>query len=241
MTGPVASLPMYDWPEIRAATDAWWAVLREALRARGIEAPETLARDAPHWTHPALALGQTCGMPYRLGLHAQVTLIGAPDYGLEDCPPGFYRSALVARADDGRRAVPTFAGRRFAYNARDSHSGWAALEASLGPLDAERGLATGAHRASIAAVAEGRADIAAIDAVSWRLARVWEPAAARLRVVGWTPPSPGLPMITARRRDPAPFAAAIVGAIAALDPGPRAALGLRSFVAFSPAAYLASA
>ncbi len=44
MTAFVAALPMYDWPEIRAETDALWAGLRDRLRAAGVEAPETLAR-----------------------------------------------------------------------------------------------------------------------------------------------------------------------------------------------------
>jgi ABC-type phosphate/phosphonate transport system substrate-binding protein len=228
---------MYDWPEVRGATDALWRALRDALRARGIAAPDALARDATHWRDPDLALSQTCGQPYRTGLHAAVTLVGAPDYGLDGCPPGFYRSALVARADAPGRTAAAFATARFAYNAEDSQSGWAALVEALGPRDPADGLVTGAHRASVVAVAQGRADVAAIDAVAWRLAQTWEPAAERLRVVEWTRPRPGLPMITARDRDPAPFAAAAAAAIAALKPGVRAALGLRGFVAFAPADY----
>lgn len=240
MSPPVASLPMYDWPEVRAATDALWACLREAMRACGLAAPDALSRDAPHWEHPALALGQTCGLPYRTRLHDRVTLVGAPDYGLDACPPGFYRSALVARADDPR-AAQDLAAAPFAYNAVDSQSGWAALVATLGPRRPEAGLATGAHRASIRAVAAGAADVAAIDAASWRLALAWEPAAARLRVAGWSRPTPGLPLITAAGRDPAPYAAAAAEGIAALDAASRAALGLRGFAPLAPADYLGPA
>ena len=32
----VASLPMYDLPELRAATDAWWRGLAQAFRREGI-------------------------------------------------------------------------------------------------------------------------------------------------------------------------------------------------------------
>jgi len=241
VTGSVASLPMYDWPELRSATDAFWAALRDALRAQGAAAPDRLARDARHWTDPKLALSQTCGLPYRLRLHSAVTLVGAPDYGLDGCPPGFYRSALVVRVNDRRRAVAEFADARFAFNAADSQSGWAALEATLGPRRPEAGLRTGAHRASIQAVAAGLADVAAIDAVSWRLAQAWEPSAVRLRPIGWTDPTPGLPMITARGRDPVSYAIAIEAGIAALDPTSRAALGLRGFRAFAPDVYLAAA
>jgi ABC-type phosphate/phosphonate transport system substrate-binding protein len=118
-----------------------------------------------------------------------------------------------------------------------SQSGHAALDAALGPLAPDRGLVTGSHRASIVAVATGAAEIAAIDAVSWRLAEAWEPEAARLRVLGWTRPTPGLPMITARGRDPGPIAGAVAEAIVALAPAHRAALGLAGFRRFRPADY----
>jgi len=237
---PVAALPMYDWPEVRAATDALWAALREALRARGLPAPEALSRDGLHWEDPDLAFGHTCALPFRQGLHARTTLIGAPDYGLEGCPPGYYRSALVARAEDARAGVAAFRAARFAYNDTGSQSGWGALVEALGPLDPAAGLATGAHRDSVRAVAAGRADIAAIDAVSWRLAQDWEPAASRLRVVGWTRPTPGTPFVTAGARDPAPYRAAAAEGIAALDAASREALGLRGFVAAEAADYLAA-
>ncbi|MBP7241905.1 PhnD/SsuA/transferrin family substrate-binding protein [Amaricoccus sp.] len=235
---PVATLPMYDWPEVRDHTNALWAGLRDALRARGLAAPEALSRDAMHWTAPALALSQTCALPLQLGLSQRVTLIGAPDYGHPACPPGYYRSALVVRADDRREAAEELAAARFAYNSTDSQSGWGALVAALGRLDPDQGLATGAHRDSVRAVAAGKAEVAAIDAQSWRLALAWEPSAAQLRVAGWTRPTPGTPFVTAGGRDPAPFAAACAEAIATVAPPVRAALGLAGFAALTPAHYV---
>ena len=43
---PVASLPMYDWPEVQGATDRLWRAIRDQLRAEGIEAPDRLTRPA---------------------------------------------------------------------------------------------------------------------------------------------------------------------------------------------------
>lgn len=40
----VAALPMYDWLEVRADTDALWSRIRDTLGAQGIDAPERLAR-----------------------------------------------------------------------------------------------------------------------------------------------------------------------------------------------------
>ncbi len=42
---PIATLPMYDWPERYAETDALWATLRDALRAEGFDPPDDLTRD----------------------------------------------------------------------------------------------------------------------------------------------------------------------------------------------------
>jgi ABC-type phosphate/phosphonate transport system substrate-binding protein len=40
----IAALPMYDWPEARAETDAEWRSLRARLSAAGIDAPEEIVR-----------------------------------------------------------------------------------------------------------------------------------------------------------------------------------------------------
>lgn len=40
----IAALPMYDWPEARAAVDAQWARIRDSLRRAGVDAPETVVR-----------------------------------------------------------------------------------------------------------------------------------------------------------------------------------------------------
>ena len=69
MSAGIASLPMYDLPELRSATDDWWRALARALRRAGIdEAPDDLARGVPReraWRSPQLILTQTCGYPLR--------------------------------------------------------------------------------------------------------------------------------------------------------------------------------
>lgn len=241
----IASLPMYDLPELAAATDRLWSGIRDGLRAAGIAAPEALTRDIPdldaHWRDPALLLSQTCGLPFRAGLHDRVTLIGTPDYGLPNCPPGHYRSVFVARADDPRATLSAFDGALLAYNSAGSQSGWAAPAAHLraAGLALRPGPATGGHRASIRAVAEGRADFAAIDAVTWDLLAGRDPFHAALRVVGRTEPGPGLPLIAAAGSDGETLFDAVAEAIHALAPEDRAALHLRGIVRIAPQTYLA--
>src|SRR5690606_24608272 len=65
VTGAV-SLPMYDWPEIREATDQLWRAIRRQLADRGIDAPATLQRQGDPeamWRDRVLLLSQTCGYP----------------------------------------------------------------------------------------------------------------------------------------------------------------------------------
>ena len=117
-------LGMYDMPEIQAANDRYWQAIRDRLGY----GPASLSRDLDYWEmwqSPDLLLGQTCGMPYRTRLHDKVTLIGTPDFGLPDCPPGYYQSVIVARSEDTRDTLQDFDGARFAYNENMSQSGWA--------------------------------------------------------------------------------------------------------------------
>jgi ABC-type phosphate/phosphonate transport system substrate-binding protein len=234
----IASLPMYDWPEVRQATDALWSCLRDAIRERDIETPEKLDRSSLNgevWTDPTLVLSQTCGMPWRLGLHTQAQLIGTPDYRVEGCPPGYYCSVIVVRTEDVRTNLSEFAQATCAFNSRDSQSGFAAWEGmQFGAL-----LETGAHAASIAAVASRKADIAAIDAVTWRLARQFQPEAAHLRVLEKTKPTPGLPFITARGQNASPLFEAASEGIAALDKTTRETLGIQGLVHIPDEAYRA--
>ncbi|MBB2203204.1 PhnD/SsuA/transferrin family substrate-binding protein [Gluconacetobacter tumulisoli] len=172
------------------------------------------------WRHPALLFAETCWGPLAHGLAPHVTVVGQSDYGPFEGGAGpDYCSAIVARRADGLAAAPSadgravlplelFRGRVLAFNEPHSMSGYMGLRRDLtaeGPgMDLFGGhRATGAHRASIRAVAEGQADFAAIDCRSWFLARQHEPAAQDLHVVGWTARSPGIPYIRAAALDPA--------------------------------------
>ncbi|WP_431300436.1 phosphate/phosphite/phosphonate ABC transporter substrate-binding protein [Tabrizicola sp. BL-A-41-H6] len=242
----IASLAMYDFGAAMAANDRLWALIRDALRDRGLKAPDALTRgetaywDA--WQSPDLLLSQTCGYPFRARLHDRVTYIATPDYGVEGCPPGHYCSVFVARADDPRSRLAAFDNAPFAYNEDLSQSGWAAPQthaAGLG-LRLPPALQTGGHRLSARAVAEGRADIAALDAVTWMLMQADDPAlTARLKPLARTAPTPGLPYITAHGTDPEPLFAAISQAITALAPADRATLHLKGLTRIPLQAYLA--
>lgn len=243
MGEPVASLMMYARPELAEANARFWALIRENLRSAGICAPEYLSQKAGEfdvWENPQLVLSQTCGMPYRLWLHDKVSYVGTPDYGLEGCPAGYYRSPLIVRADDPRSELGAFRKAIFAYNALFSQSGYAAPYNHMGAHGFwfENRFETGAHLASAKAVATGEADIASLDAVTWRLICRYEGFAQSLRVLDWTAATPGLPLITAFGDRTEDVFQAASGAIDALDPSDRDALGIRGLARIPKEAYL---
>lgn len=241
----IASLGMYDRLECQPANDRLWALIRDGLRARGASAPQELTRGPgaywQAWQSPDLILSQTCGFPYRAHLHGQVALIGTPDYEVPSCPPGHYRSTFVARKSDPRRTLPDFNGADLAFNEDLSQSGWAAPQNHAGSqsMALRPHLRTGSHLASARAVAEGKAEIAAIDAVTWSMIAEWEVFAADLKVVGQTDPTPGLPYVTAQGQDAQMMFEVIAQAIQDLSPADRDTLRLRGLVRIAPEDYLA--
>ena len=198
---------MYDWPEVHDAVDALWSAIADCLRAAGIDAPTTLWRyDGGAtlddlWTDPDLLVAQTCGLPVVDFLRGRIEVLGSLDHGVEGCAPGDYRSVLVCRADDPAESLEGFRGRRAIVNSYESQSGYGALVTTVAPLAVDGRffdelVDSGTHRFSLRAVADGRADLAAIDVVSWRLGLAHEPAVDDLRIVAWTEPTPGLPLVT---------------------------------------------
>ncbi|MDM7932081.1 PhnD/SsuA/transferrin family substrate-binding protein [Tabrizicola sp.] len=241
----IASLGMYDFGPATGANDRLWVAVRERLLARGVAAPKDLTRGEgafwPAWEAPDLVLSQTCGYPFRARLQGYVAYVGTPDFGVDGCPPGYYRSVFVVRSDDPRATFADFDGAAFAYNEPLSQSGWAAPQIHA----AKRGLTlppvvqTGGHRLSAHAVADGKADIAALDAVTWELMHGVDPVTERLRVIDVTDPTPGLPYIAARGAPADLIHDALADAIAALAPVDRATLRLKGIVRIAEAAYLA--
>jgi len=238
----VASLSMYDWPEVRDEVDALWSAIGARLSDAGVDAPEALTRTDRFddlWTHPGLLVGQACGLNVAEGLVGRVEVLGALDYGVEGCEPGDYRSVLVCRAGDAPDAggdLADFRGRRVAFNGRTSWSGHGSLMATVAPL-AEAGRffgechETGTHRDSIRLVAGGGADVAAIDAVAWHLALDHELAVDELRVFGHTDPTPAPPLITgwAHGHLVATVNEAVAAAVAGLGPEVRRPLDLYGY------------
>lgn len=196
--------------------------IRDASGALIAPDPATLPPDdfdfAALWRHPSLLLGQTCWGPMEVGLADHVRVLSQPSYdGIPGGAGPDYSSAVVVRREggapenvpppaDGRARLPLdrLRGLRFVYNNPDSMSGLLGISHDLDAVGQSVAIfsertETGAHRSSILAIVEGRADVATIDCRSWMLAGLYEAdAVAALSVIGWTARRPGLPYITAR-------------------------------------------
>jgi ABC-type phosphate/phosphonate transport system substrate-binding protein len=239
VTGRVAALPMYDLPELRAVTDAFWAGLARHLAAAGVaEVPAHLTRPAELtevWGDPDLLFGQGCGYPYTQSYRARWQPIATPCYAAEGCDGPTYRSRILVADDATATRLAELAGGVVAVNSADSHSGHIALRAAMADLvppgqpafrDA---VLTGGHLESVRAVAERRADLCAVDCVTHALAARHAPdRLAGTRTLAWTPAAPALPWIAGAGIDADTLARLRDGLFAALaDPAlaePRAAL-----------------
>jgi ABC-type phosphate/phosphonate transport system substrate-binding protein len=204
-----AMISMYDMPEHRPAIAAWWEGVARHWRAAGL-------RDVPYsahvpdgdfyelWQAPDLFIAQTCGFPLTHRLKDRITLVATPVYAVEGCAGGRYHSVIVARGDGNVRGLDDVAGKVAAINGYDSQSGWNALRHSLiGKGAPARIVETGGHRKSVAAVRERRADVAAIDCVTYAgLQQAAPHEVAPLRIIARSASAPALPFVT--RRDIAP-------------------------------------
>lgn len=208
MPSRFAALPMYDPPELSDANDALWEAIAERLTTGGLrDVPTRLTRGgdlAALWRRDGLLLGQTCGYPLMTQLSGQVQLVATPVYDAEGCDGPFHRSAVVVARTSPIRRLEDLRGARCVLNDRTSNTGMNLLRALVAPVSEQgrffgRVTVSGSHRESLALIAEGAADVAAIDCVTLAL----QPLTESVRVLAWTAPSPGLPFITGPGTDPA--------------------------------------
>src|ERR1700738_1033033 len=81
---PFASLPMYNFPEMRSANAQFWGALRGLLLEAGLsDVPETLAFErapVPARLEAEMLFSQTCGFPLETVFKGQALQLGAPAY-----------------------------------------------------------------------------------------------------------------------------------------------------------------
>lgn len=201
------ALPMYLTH--RDAEEALWASLRRYLAASGLaDLPEKLQWPVDlqsHWLDPALLMSQACGYPLVTFLSGKVRVIGTFRYTAEGCDGHFCRSALVVRKDNPANSLADLRGQVLAFNSADSQSGYNSLRAMVAALPQNKhffssALRTDSHRQSLEQVNRGVCEVAALDCVTLAGLRQSQPELCdNIRVMGWTDPYPGLPLITSNQ------------------------------------------
>jgi ABC-type phosphate/phosphonate transport system substrate-binding protein len=221
----VTALPMYN---LTPALGRDWCFLldhvhqrlRPWLDARGdtltLVDPETSLQE--FWLRDDLLLSQTCGYPLVRALAGRVQLVTTPVFTVDGCEGGNYHSVLVTRAAAKVTSLAQCRGLRAAFNTPDSNSGMNLLRSAVAPLAGGQPffasvIETAGHLASLQALQDDRADVAAIDCVSFAFVLDHHPALARgLVAIGTTQNAPGLPLI-ASKRVPAEGIKALVSAL----------------------------
>lgn len=202
MSDHYAELLMYVAPQqVQQANEQWLTRILQRLGANRLSAEHLDLRSL--WRAPQLLVTQTCGYPLMTELRGQVQLIGRPRYELPHSSAGEHCSLLLTRDDNPRTALADFYDSRGVINGQDSNSGMNLLRERLAPLQRDGRFfasvaVSGAHRESLRWLREDRADLAAIDSVTFDyLARFAPQEVAGLRIVTRSAPSPSLPYITA--------------------------------------------
>ncbi|ATN35954.1 phosphate ABC transporter substrate-binding protein [Rhizobium sp. ACO-34A] len=203
----IASLAMYvSPPPVEEATASLWSFLGKVLRREGLEeVPATLDKEIRYdaaWTHPDLLLAQTCGYPYVLHLRGKARLVATPVYTHPGCDGPFKCSFIVVGKGSPFESLEDLRDARAAINEPDSNSGVNLFRAAIAPF-ARNGrffasvIETGGHRASIDAITAGKADVAAIDCITYGNTLRFDPARlSGIRILAETTRGPGLPFIS---------------------------------------------
>ncbi|MEQ8709787.1 MAG: PhnD/SsuA/transferrin family substrate-binding protein [Rhodospirillales bacterium] len=184
-----------------------WSALYDRIAERAETELEVIPHAAPApmadlWARQDLGAVFMCGWPFSLR-RPQPRIIAAPVPAASGVAA--YHSVFVVRHDSSGEGLTDYFGQRFAWMSADSHSGWNAPRQHLLPfVSADRQQLFSdmvgplvSPRAVLEAVANGSADITAVD--SWwydLLARYQPELVSRLRIIDQTASGP-LPLLIA--------------------------------------------
>ena len=207
----VASMPMYDMPEISSALDSLWKDMARNLRLEGIrDVPRKLVHGQSLknlWDNPALCISQCCGYDLVNRYADRLIPIATPHYGAPGCKGYDYSSVVIVREDYPGDDVLKMRGAVCAINGPESHSGMGALRALVAPKNRKgrffsKVKISGSHAGSVEMVRSGQADVAAIDCVTYALLEWYKPTAIDgIRKLGTTHRAPGIPYVANANAD----------------------------------------
>lgn len=194
-------------PALALAWENLLLAVVDALRRRGwtdaMQVAPVVDDLMAYWRSDDMLLSQTCGYPLVTALGDKVRVLAVPVFDLPGCEDICYRSVIAVPAN-GADTLQALRGTVAAINQADSHSGMNALRHTIAPLARggrffSRIEVTGSHLASLAMLQSGHAAVAAIDCATWAMAQRHAPhLLAGVRMLLYTAPAPGLPLIASR-------------------------------------------
>ena len=232
-----------------AQQQAWRQLFEHLFELEGLRGQVELRfeHSAALLRDPAMWFGHTCGYPLMTRLLEHVRPFCVPLFDVPGTSGKLYSSRFIVAADSDIDSIAASRGRVAAINGPDSNSGMNVLRHAVAALADgkrffDRVVTTGRHLDSLRAVAEGAADIAAIDCVSFQLIADIEPElCARVRVIGDSVQTCGLPLVMPRGAigdcDTARLTAQLNRALERCDDAPRRVLHLAGFADVALADY----
>ena len=208
-----ASLPMYNLPEMQAVNAAFWAALRSLLIESGLQdVPEGLTFDrlpVPERIGPEVLFTQTCGYPLETIFAGQAIRLGTPCYDAPGCDGPTHCGFFIVPEGSKAEELADLRDRVFLFNSRHSNSGMNLPRRALADIAEGRRffaevVETGSHPGNLDHIARGEADATVVDNMTYAFWVKYRPeAAARVRVLARTPPSPAIPFVTSVATPPA--------------------------------------
>ena len=123
----LASLPMYNFPEMRADNARFWRALRGLVGQFGL--PDTPAgltferRPVPDRLEPELLFSQTCGYPLETVFKGQAIRLGAPVYAVPGCDGPTHCAFFLVPVASPAQSLADLRGGVFLLNSPLSNSG----------------------------------------------------------------------------------------------------------------------
>ena len=208
----IASLPMYDFPEVRAATNALWTGIAHHFEVVGLEhVPQQLVHDQSLqtlWSDPSLLFSQCCGYDVVYGYRERLQVLATPRSTAPGCVGTDYASVIVVPEYSRYKDVLDMHGTVAVINGVESHSGMNALfglvaSHSRGGKFFSEVKISGSHTDSLAMLQKGEADVASIDCITYALFQRYRSGALDgTRQLGLTCRAPTPPYVTRRDIDP---------------------------------------
>ena len=186
--------------------DAWSALFQSLQRKLDFPGSQRLSirHDCSEaiYTDPNFFLGQTCGYPYVTRWKHSHDLLAVPVFDFDGCKGTQYSSWFITHRENSASKIEDFRHKTVTLNGHDSNSGMNVLRYEISKLNCPESffdevIISGGHATSIKLIEEKKADLAAIDSVSYAhllQAGLFDPN--KIRIIGQSEMTTGLPFIT---------------------------------------------